>query len=226
MQDKFDGIWDAVLKAAVVENSYNEIKDYPSREVINQIEVPEQYDRKMNRVIRHYRQLTKMRKLANYAWRASSLLLVVAGTVFLILLQFDEVRASCKNVIVHIYETFVQYDFQSLNDSRKNFEIGFVPEGYSLEKTESNKDGMNMIYKDSLGNEIEIGYFSDNRTIYLDNEHYQISDIQINSVYGKYFESELSNFDHYIAWSTEEGSFYIASMLDKATMKKIAENVK
>ncbi len=54
MKDNFNDIWEAMLKAAVLENSYNLVKDYPSVEEINKMKLPRQYEMKMHKVIRHY----------------------------------------------------------------------------------------------------------------------------------------------------------------------------
>lgn len=226
MQDNFEDIWDAMIKMAVIENSYNEIKDYPPIKVINQIEIPKRYNAKMNKIVRRYQKKAKIRKSVKYVWRVASLLLIVMGIIFIFILQFEDVRASCKNVVVHVYEKFVQYDFKSLDSSEKLFEVGFVPEKYHLEIAESNNDGMNITYEDNSGNKIKIFYFNNNRTIYLDNEHYRISDIQINSVVGEFFEANTPGFDNYITWRTDKGCFYITSRMNKATMKKIAESIK
>ncbi len=37
MQNSFNDIWEAMLKTAVLENSYNKIKDYPPLEEINNL---------------------------------------------------------------------------------------------------------------------------------------------------------------------------------------------
>ena len=50
-----DEIWESFLKAAVIENSLNETKDYPSEKEINSIILPEHYDWRMRKIIKHYR---------------------------------------------------------------------------------------------------------------------------------------------------------------------------
>jgi len=47
-----DEIWESFLKAAVIENSLNEIKDYPSEQEINGISLPVHYDLRMRKVIK------------------------------------------------------------------------------------------------------------------------------------------------------------------------------
>lgn len=154
------------------------------------------------------------------------MLLVAAGIMFTILLQFDEVRASCKNVVIQIYERFIQYDFNSSDGDKEIIEVGFVPEGYKLECEEIKSDGMNIVYKNNMEDTIRISFFKDNRTIYLDNEHYLISDVQFNNLKGEFSEAQSEGFKNYVTWSTENGCVYIASCLDFDTMIKIAENIK
>lgn len=194
MKDNFNDIWEAMLKAAVLENSYNLVKDYPSVEEINKMKLPRQYEMKMHKVIRHYQKKIKVTKFIKYAGRVASLLLVAAGIMFTILLQFDEVRASCKNVVIQIYERFIQYDFNSSDGDKEIIEVGFVPEGYKLECEEIKSDGMNIVYKNNMEDTIRISFFKDNRTIYLDNEHYLISDVQFNNLKGEFFEAQSEGF--------------------------------
>lgn len=226
MRDNFNNIWEALLKAAVLENTYHQMMDYPSIEKINEMELPRHYEMKMRKVIRHYQNKTKLKKLMKSAGRVASWLLVVVGIVFLFLLQFDEVRASCKNVVMKVYERFIQYDFKSSVSDKDIIEVGFVPEGYELESEEFKSDGMDIMYKNNLEDTVRISFFKDNRTIYLDNEHYLIRDVQINNLKGEFFEAQSESFKNYIIWSTQNGCVYIASSLDFDTMIKIAENIK
>ena len=50
-----DEIWEAFLKSAVIENSLNEIKDYPSESEINNIVLPEHYDLRIRKIIKRCR---------------------------------------------------------------------------------------------------------------------------------------------------------------------------
>ena len=43
-KDLEDELWESLLKAAVIENSQNEIKDCPSEQEINRIVLPEHYE--------------------------------------------------------------------------------------------------------------------------------------------------------------------------------------
>jgi len=65
-----------------------------------------------------------------------------------------------------------------------------------------------------------------NSTTYVDNEHYIMTDIQINGYSGKFFESTDTNFQNRITWHTEQGDFILSSSLEKDVMIKIAENIK
>ena len=47
-----DEIWESFLKAAVIENSQNENRDYPSEQELKKIHIPEHYDLKIRRLIK------------------------------------------------------------------------------------------------------------------------------------------------------------------------------
>lgn len=102
-----DEIWESLLKVAVIESSLEEIKDYASEKEVNRIVLPEQYDLKMRKLIKHYR-YRKIAKLSlHYGKKIASLILLILGIHFTVLLSFKEVRTSCQNVMIHIYEKFI-----------------------------------------------------------------------------------------------------------------------
>lgn len=57
-------IWECLLKSAVIENSLNEIRGYPQEE-IDKLVIPEQYDRKMLRLVKQ----SKFKDIRNTVFR-------------------------------------------------------------------------------------------------------------------------------------------------------------
>ena len=100
-----DEIWESFLKAAVIENSLNETKDYPSEKEINSIILPEHYDWRMRKIIKHYRYRKNVEVPLRYGKKIASIVLLIMGISFTALLSSEEVRAACQNVIIHIYES-------------------------------------------------------------------------------------------------------------------------
>lgn len=224
--DNHNEIWEVLLKTAVIENSYHEVEKYPSVDELNNIQLPARYDRKMRNLLKRCAYHKKLKSFLRYAWKAAVFSFAVLGIVFVIFMQFDEVRAACQNVITYVYEEFFQFDFISSKDDEGSLELGFVPEGFVLEEMETDERGTYILYKDDFGCSIEVACFANSRTFYMDNEQYIVSDIRINNVYGMLFESKVDGFDNHVIWNTEKGYYYIVSSLDKDTLLKIAENIK
>lgn len=102
-KDLEDEIWESLLKAAVTENSQNEIKDYPSAQEINRIVLPEHYELRMRRLLKRYRYRKCAKLPLRYGKKIASVLLLVMGISFILLLSFDEVRAAYKAVIIEMF---------------------------------------------------------------------------------------------------------------------------
>lgn len=75
-------IWEIILKAAVVENSLNESKKYPSIEEINRIELPKHYDVKMRNLIKHYVYRKKLSNAFNVGRKIASIAIIIMGISF------------------------------------------------------------------------------------------------------------------------------------------------
>ena len=110
-----DEIWESFLKAAVIENSLNEIKDYPSEQEINGISLPVHYDLRMRKVIKRYRFRKNIKISLRYGRKIASIILLILGISFTAMLFSEDVRAACRNVIVNIYEKYIQFDYVSSN---------------------------------------------------------------------------------------------------------------
>ncbi len=129
-QDLDDEIWESLLKAAVIANSQNEIKDYPPEQEINRIVLPEHYELRMRRILKYCRYRKHIKLSLRYGKKIASVIFLIMGISFSLLLSFDEVRAACQKVIIEIYERYIRYSYTSdlsLEDSLVSF--GYVPTG-------------------------------------------------------------------------------------------------
>lgn len=222
-----DEIWESFLKAAVIENSQNEIRDFPSEQELNNLVIPERYDLKMRWLIKHYRYRKNIAESLRYGKKIASIIILIMGMSFAGLLSFEEVRAACYNVIIHIYEKYVQFDFISnSSDTIENLECTYLPEGYYLSESIEDEYRLLLTYTNDSDDIIELIVSFQNASTYVDNEHYIMSDIQINGVDGKFFESTDVGFQNSLTWHTEQGDFILSSSLEKEIMVKIAENIK
>lgn len=101
-------IWESLLRAAVIKNSLDELEDYPSEEIEKTV-LPDHYDQKMQRLIQRLYYKNAVRASFFYVRKIAVLLFILMGISFVFLLHFDEVRATCHNVITYIYEKYILF---------------------------------------------------------------------------------------------------------------------
>lgn len=222
-----DEIWESFLKTAVIENSQNENRDYPSEQELKKIHIPEHYDLKIRRLIRYYNYQVKVKSVMKYCRKIASIMLLFMGFSFALLLQHNEVRAACKNVIIEIYDRYITLIHTSDLPQGKPFvEVEYIPEGFSI--IDSSADGISnyIIYQNSSGDLIELNYDTQKYTSLIDNEHYSILHVKINNVEGTFFESQDNRFMNILIWDTTNNYFKLKSTLGMNEMIKIAENLK
>ena len=220
-------IWEILLKSAVIESGLNELKTYPPENEISKIIIPEQYDRKMMKLIRRY----KNRDIRVMIFRdlkvAVTIFIIFLGISFGFLLQFEEVRAACKKVIMQFYEKYIQVEYrEDVSEEEVDIDMEYIPEGFWETEKISNSWRVSLQYENNMGETIYLIYSTQMHTLQIDAEHYSIEDIRIErNVEGKFFESSDKQFRNYILYDDEEGYYVLESTLPKADMIKIAKNI-
>lgn len=226
-KDLEDELWESLLKAAVIKNSQNEIKDYPSEQEINRIVLPEHYESRMRRILRRYRYRKYAKLSLRYGKKIASVILLIMGISFTLLLSFDEVRAACEAVIIEIYDRYIRYSYTSdLSLENAPISLGYVPEGYSIAEISFNGIDNYVSYQNAYGDFIIVEFDVQKFAILVDNERYSTSEELICNNKGTFFESGDSDFLNILIWTTENGYFQLRSALEKKEMIKIAENIK
>ena len=221
-------IWEVLLKSAVIEVGLNELEGYPPENEINQIIIPERYERKMSRLIRRYKNHDTRLMIFRNLKIAVTVFIILLGISFGILLQFEEVRAVCKKVIMEFYEKYIQVEYTAdLSAKEVDVEMEYIPEGFR--ETEKIYNGWRILlqYENNMGDTIYLIYSKQMHTLQIDAEHYSIEEIRIaENVQGQFFESSDKQFRNYILYDDEEGYFVLESTLPKDEMIKIAKKIK
>ena len=226
-KDLEDELWESLLKAAVIENSQNEIKDYPSEQEINRIVLPEHYESRMRRILRRYRYRKYAKLSLRYGKKIASVILLIMGISFTLLLSFDEVRAACEAVIIEIYDRYIRYSYTSdLSLEDAPISLGYVPEGYFIAESSFNGIDNYVSYQNSYGDYIKLNYKTTKNAFFIDNEHYLVYEVNIGNDKGTFFESLDDRFLNILIWSAENDYFQLKSALEMEEMIKIAENIK
>lgn len=221
-------IWETVLKVAVEEYTLEMNKEYLFDDEINHIALPTNYKLKMYKFILQYRLKRNLKIILKQSRKIASIILLIMGITFIYLLQFDNVRAACKNVIINVYEKFIRLDFISstddLNDEKLN--VKFIPDSYQLKELNSGNRKTYLKYEDTEGKVIELTCYFQSRAFQLDNEKHTVRYVQINNDKGQFFEANDKISNNYLVWHTDRGSFVLSACLEQQQMIKIAENIK
>ena len=226
-QDLEDEIWESLLKAAVIENSQNEIKDYPPEQEISRIVLPEHYELRMRRILKYCRYRNHIKLSLRYGKKIASVIFLIMGVSFSLFLSFDEVRAACEAVIIEIYDRYIRYSYTSdLSLENTPISFGYVPEGYSMVEASFNGIDSFITYQNAHDDSIMLEFDVQKFTVLIDNEHYTISNVFIGHYEGTFFESQDSRFVNVLLWDAENYYFQLRSTLNKEEMIKIAENLK
>ena len=177
-QDLEDEIWESLLKAAVIENSQNEIKDYPPEQEISRIVLPEHYELRMRRILKYCRYRNHIKLSLRYGKKIASVIFLIMGVSFSLFLSFDEVRAACEAVIIEIYDRYIRYSYTSdLSLENTPISFGYVPEGYSMVEASFNGIDSFITYQNAHDDSIMLGFDVQKFTVLIDNEHYTISNV-------------------------------------------------
>lgn len=227
MTNNFENeMWESLLKAAVIKNSLDELENYPQEE-ITEIKLPAHYDQKMKKLVQRLHYQTIARSALYYAKKAAAAFFILIGISFIFLLYFDEVRATCHNVITHIYEKYIQFNYISdLDDEMPSIKLEYIPDGFSLAEEITDDLNYDVSYTNPQTGMLYFQATITKHTFQTDNEHYNIHDVNINNYTGKYFESTDEYFPNILYWQTENIYCTLQAPLPEEEMIKIAENVK
>lgn len=219
-------VGEAFLKNAVIENSLEELEEYSTNE-IQQLSLPLHYVSAMKKFMRRYRRRSHIKIIMRTTRKVASIVLILMGISFTILLQFDEVRAACHNIITNVYERYIEF-FYSPSDHSENsmFELGFIPPGFYIKEQYSINSTQYCILSNSDGDEISLTCFAYNHTQHIDNEHYEVEHILINDLEGTYFNSTDAAFQNILVWNDKKRYYTLMADLDKEILLEIAKNIK
>lgn len=218
---------ESLIRAAVIENSLRELDSYPDEAELDKLVISERCDRRIKRTVKNLRFKEAVFKSLRCAGRTAAILVVLFAGCFAFLMQFEEVRAACHDAVVEIFERYFEYDFKlDENDNDAELELGYVPAGYYLVERVSEDFSFCLKYKNDQNDILTFRYTVKSRTAHTDNEHYKISDIEINGMGGKFFEAENTAFDNYLIWFNEESQYTLKASLPEEEMKRIAKSIR
>lgn len=219
-----DEWFEVLLKAAVIQNSMNEIECYPPQKEIDKLPISDSCNHTIRRMIKRFRRRQWFGKVQRITKKTAAVLFITLGISFIALLQFKEVRAACRDILVRITSRYMEFDYNVSDEEPEPFNIGYIPEGFY--KVEESKQGIYSVRYENENEENLIVRQLKNGNVKLDNEHHDITDITVNGLPGQYFAATDEGFRNILIWYDDRSLFIVKSTLDKDEILKVAESIK
>jgi len=179
-------------------------------------------------------ELSRKNKKQNSLWKkqlgkAAAIILCVTAVTGAVTMSNPTIRGHVSNAVTHWVDEYISIDFKDARDDDRiaisKTRITYVPDGFILEKDNSDKDSISHIYQNTEG-----------EYIIIDIE--ESGDINLLTDAGAH-DTELcgiNGYEGYISYSEElgQGSVYfgssyftvaISGMTDRDELIKIAENI-
>lgn len=228
MRNTDDKQLDELLSKAFTQQYENELNNGPSDQDLAAMHpFTEEQMKKAETLRRRYKKHCT-------AWtdalgKAAAVILCIATAAGVITMTDPTLRATVGNAVTHFIDGFVSVDFSDAADDGEidisKTLITYIPEGYELEKDNSDEDNLSHIYQNDNGEFILIDVVSS-------------SDIRLlteNEDHGFEF-TRINGYEAYISYSEElkQGSVYfgnsfftvaISGMSECDELIKIAENI-
>lgn len=190
----------------------------------------DEFKDRMIKLIAYEKRRTRIKNTMYYFKKAVAVLLVVLTVVFASTMSVKAWRVKLFNTIINIFDKFSEIRYEDVDKNIDNIEDntffppGYVPEGFKLDKENTNFFGQLIIYKNKNGEEIVFEQYKlENRRMIIDTEGTELESIIIHD-YEAYFYSNkgINN----ILWNDGYYGFIISSSINKEEIIKIAESVK
>lgn len=144
------------------------------------------------------------------------------------------VRAAVIKFVQEIYENYLIYHFagKDRNSRMTNYEITELPDGYEEYERNIYSGLVDVIYKNNDGEYIYFRYIymkeSTASSFYIDESSIKfISDVNVNNMDGKYFESNYSDGMNTLMWINQDANlqFILEAQMPYLDILHIGESV-
>ncbi|MBR6513257.1 MAG: DUF4367 domain-containing protein [Clostridia bacterium] len=181
------------------------------------------------------KELSRKNKKQSFMWRSqlgrvAAVILCVTTAAGAISLTNPIVRGHVSNTVTYLIDEYISIDFADATDDERidisKTRITYIPEGFSLENDNSDKDSISHIYQSPEGEYIIIDIEeSGDINLMTDVEAHRTEFYRING-----YEGYISYSEDLGQGSVYFGSSYftvaISGMTEKDELIKIAENIK
>lgn len=228
--ESLDEIFDSMLKAALIERSMRRSANYPATETLAKTtHMSKRCDQRARRAMNWFYYKEKLDAVYRFGKKCAIIAIVTLSTTLgALLLGSQEVRASILDVIIEIYEQFLEFrnETRDRDLSEYKLELGYLPDGYSLSEEVETSLFIRKKYVNEKSETIEIWAYLNGKYAYqIDNEVYNISPCNINGYSGRVFMSKKGG-SNIITWYNGDVGMYLEAYLSKKELIKIAKKIK
>ena len=162
---------------------------------------------------------------------AACFLLAVLLTGSAILTFSVEARAAFFGWVREQYAVFYEYFFEGevVTSDPAKYELGWVPEGYTLFSSYELPGGEGLVYTDENGHMVSFTYTSNTSggtAFFVDGVDYEQKSATVNGCHADVYIATDPAQTSSIVWTSDETLFYIAAPLGEDGLITMAENVR
>ena len=225
-----DVVFEALFRQAVIDDFNEEIDSIPTNEQLAKIYTfsPE-FEIRMKKLFTKDRRKDFIKTISLYSRRVASVLIIVLGLLLGTLLFNTEVRAAVGNVLVEWYEKFTSFTFRddAITDEKKEWNLNYIPEGYTLKNYEILGRITNIEFINKQGDKTRFSYRPEGSitNISVDNENHKIDRCEILNNEAYCISAVDDKFDNGVIWNMNGHTFDLWGKISMDELKKVAESI-
>lgn len=222
---------DALIALIVTEAERRELEGLPPVEAMETVEPSPGFRQKMKALVRKARRRTARRRLFAGGKRVLVCLAAVLSVFFCCMLPVEGVRDAMTNTLLEWHDEFMKVTFTQEAgldpESLPTISLGYIPEGFAVEKESSHGHGSYYgAYRDPA-NEWFLVYvvpLSSDHQVFLDNEtstFYSLTFDGHDALWG-YMGGGQQNL---LLWEKDGMSYMVQGTMDVGTLIQIAQGI-
>jgi len=189
------------------------------------------HERRMKALFARHRRNLLAARIAKYAGKAAAILFMALGIAFAAMLLHPQVRGAVRSLIIHVYETFIRFDFPSGDGSVPGapgeWHPEWLPDGYALAQENQFDNFARQIYANADGGEIMLVISVEETGTYdTDNEHRVYNEHVYNGIVYHCGQADADDRENQVIWLVGKTRFNLEAMLDMDILLEIAKSVK
>lgn len=170
-----------------------------------------------------------------YLQRVAVTVLILAATVFSLLMSNSKIRAAVTDVIIEWYNTHIKIEFTSdpSDDtettpiSEYSLQIGYIPEGFELVASNEVDQHFKIYTYKNEDNYIKIEFYLTNISQHLlDIERYKSNNAIINGLTAYILSTDKDDIQTSIVWGNKSFTLILDAPVNSDQAIKIAESIK